>query len=79
MDYKEAYEKEHLKNAELAGRGGRSQGNGRREDLSYKLDRIKNNPLFKASKPARNVMALGHPPEEPVLPAAEVRRASCAS
>ncbi len=54
MDYKEAYEKEHLKNAELAGRVADLEM--QKEDLSYKLDRIKNNPLFKASKPARNVM-----------------------
>lgn len=54
MDYKEAYEKEHLKNAELAGRVADLEM--QKEDLSYKLDHIKNNPLFKASKPARNVM-----------------------
>ncbi len=54
MDFKEAYEKEHLKNAELAGRIADLEA--KNEDLQYKLDRIKNNPLWKMSKPARNVI-----------------------
>ncbi|MCD8327424.1 MAG: glycosyltransferase [Lachnospiraceae bacterium] len=54
MDYKEAYEKEHLKNAALAERVAQLEDqNG---DLQFKIDRIKNNPLWKASKPARDVM-----------------------
>lgn len=54
MDFKEAYEKEHLKNAELAGRIADLEA--KNEELQYKLDRIKNNPLWKMSKPARNVV-----------------------
>lgn len=39
MDYKEAYEQEHIKNAELAGRiADLEAGN---EELQFKLDRIK--------------------------------------
>ncbi len=54
MDYKEAYEKEHLKNAALAERVAELEDqNG---DLQFKIDRIKKNPLWKASKPARDVM-----------------------
>lgn len=54
IDYKEAYEKEHLKNADLAERVAMLEDqNG---DLQFKIDRIKNNPIWKASKPARNVM-----------------------
>ncbi len=54
MDYKELYEKEHQKNAALAERvAALEDANG---DLQFKIDRIKNNPLWKASKPARNVM-----------------------
>lgn len=54
MDFKEAYEKEHLKNAELAGRIADLEA--KNEDLQYKLDRIKNNPLWKMSKPARSAV-----------------------
>ena len=54
IDYKELYEKEHQKNAALAERvASLEDANG---DLQFKIDRIKNNPLWKASKPARNVM-----------------------
>ena len=54
INYKEAYEKEHRKNAELAERvAALEDANG---DLQMKIDRIKNNPLWKASKPARDVM-----------------------
>ncbi len=56
MNYKEAYEKEHLKNAALAERVAELEDqNG---DLLFKIDRIKKNPLWKASKPARDVMHL---------------------
>ena len=51
-DYKEAYEKEHLKNADLAGRIADLEMQN--EELQFKIDRIKNNPLWKLSKPARN-------------------------
>lgn len=52
MDYKEAYEKEHLKSAELASRIAELEA--KNEELDWKLNRIKNNPLWKVSKPARN-------------------------
>lgn len=51
-DYKEAYEKEHMKNADLAGRIADLEMQN--EELQFKIDRIKNNPLWKLSKPARN-------------------------
>lgn len=54
VDYKEAYEKEHIKCADLAGRIADLEE--RNEELSFKLGRIKNNPLWKASKPARDWM-----------------------
>lgn len=54
MDYKAAYEREHLKNADLAGRVADLEMQN--EELTFKLDRIKNNPLFKASKPARKLI-----------------------
>ncbi len=54
MDYKEAYEKEHLKNADLAGRIADLEA--KNEELEFKLSRIKNNPLWKASKPARSAV-----------------------
>lgn len=54
MDYQQAYEREHRKNAELAGRVADLEMQN--EELSDKLARIKNNPLFKASKPLRNVI-----------------------
>ena len=54
MDYREAYEKEHLKNADLAGRIADLEA--KNEELEYKLGRIKNNPLWKASKPARDAV-----------------------
>ncbi len=54
IDYKQAYEKEHQKNAALAERvAALEDANG---DLQFKIDRIKNNPLWKVSKPARDVM-----------------------
>ncbi len=54
INYKEAYEKEHQKNAALAERVAALEDAN--SDLQFKIDRIKNNPLWKASKPARNVM-----------------------
>ena len=51
MDYREEYEKEHLRNADLAGRVADLEA--RCDDLNYKLNRIKSNPLWKASAPAR--------------------------
>lgn len=49
--YKEAYEQEHIKCADLAARI--AQLEAQKEELEWKLSRIKNNPLWKASKPAR--------------------------
>lgn len=54
MDYQDAYEKEHMKTADLACRVAELEE--KNEELQFKLDRIKNNPMWKASKPARNVM-----------------------
>lgn len=49
MDYREAYEQEHLKCADLAGRIADLEA--KCEELEWKLGRIKNNPLWKLSKP----------------------------
>ena len=54
MEYKEAYEKEHLKCADLAARIADLEA--KNEELNWKINRIKNNPLWKASKPARSAM-----------------------
>ena len=54
MDYREAYEREHLKNADMASRIAELES--KNEELTWKLNRIKNNPLWKYSKPARDVM-----------------------
>ena len=53
-DYREAYEKEHLKCADLAGRIADLEA--KNEELEWKLNRIKGNPLWKASRPARDVL-----------------------
>ena len=53
-EYRTAYEKEHLKSAELASRIADLEA--KNEELEWKLNRIKKNPLWKASKPARNVV-----------------------
>ncbi len=52
IDYKEAYELEHLKTADLAARVASLEA--KNEELNWKLDRIKNNPLWKMSKPVRS-------------------------
>ncbi|RKM57821.1 glycosyltransferase family 2 protein [Butyrivibrio sp. CB08] len=54
LDYKAAYEKEKLKAAELAGRIAELED--KNQELEFKLNRIKNNPIWKASTPARNAM-----------------------
>ena len=51
-DYREAYEQERLKSADLAARVADLEA--KNEELTWKLDRIRNNPLWKASKPARD-------------------------
>ncbi len=54
FEYKDAYEAEHLKCADLAARIADLEAEN--EELNWKLNRIKNNPLWKASKPARNAV-----------------------
>lgn len=54
MDYKAAYEREKLKSADLAERIAELED--KNQELQFKLDRIKNNPIWKASTPARNTM-----------------------
>ena len=51
MDYQKAYEEEHLRNADLAGRVADLEAQV--DDLNFKLNRIKCNPVWKASAPAR--------------------------
>lgn len=53
-DYKDAYEKEHYKAVYLANRV--AQLEDQVDELQFKLDRIKNNPVWKASGPARKCM-----------------------
>lgn len=52
--YRLAYEKEKEKNTELAAILAQAQSQA--DDLDFKLKRIKNNPVWKASKPLRSVM-----------------------
>lgn len=54
INYQEAYEKEHLRNADLAGRIADLEA--KCDDLTFKLNRIKNNPLWKLSSPLRRGM-----------------------
>lgn len=54
INYQEAYEKEHLRNADLAGRVADLEA--KCDDLTFKLNRIKNNPLWKLSSPLRRGM-----------------------
>ena len=53
-NYQEAYEKEHNKTADLAERVAVLEA--KNEELNFKLSRIKNNPLWKASAPLRRGM-----------------------
>lgn len=50
-DYRQEYEKEHLRCADLAGRVADLEA--KCDDLNFKLNRIKNNPLWKMSAPLR--------------------------
>ncbi len=52
IDYREAYELEHLKTADLAARVASLEA--KNEELEWKLQRIKKNPLWKLSKPVRS-------------------------
>lgn len=53
-DYREAYEQEHLKCADLAARVADLES--KCEELEWKLNRIKKNPLWKCSRPVRNAV-----------------------
>jgi len=53
-DYRAAYEQEHLKCADLAARVADLEA--KNEELTWKLDRIRNNPLWKAGKPVRQAV-----------------------
>lgn len=53
-NYQEAYEKEHIKTADLTERVAVLEA--KNEELNFKLSRIKNNPLWKASAPLRRGM-----------------------
>ena len=55
--YKQAYEKEKARAASLAGRLADAKNEA--DSLQFQLDRIKNNPLWKASKPLRQTMHWG--------------------
>ncbi len=54
INYREEYVKEHLRNADLAGRVADLEA--KCDDLTFKLNRIKNNPLWKLSSPLRKAM-----------------------
>lgn len=55
--YKEAYEQEKARAASLAGRLADAKNEA--DNLQFQLDRIKNNPVWKASKPLRAGMHWG--------------------
>lgn len=57
MDYRKAYEEEHLRNADLAGRIADLEA--KCDDLNFKLNRIKSNPLWRMSSPLRKCMHWG--------------------
>jgi hypothetical protein len=49
--YKQAYEQEKARAASLAGRLADAKNEA--DNLQFQLDRIKNNPMWRASKPLR--------------------------
>ncbi len=55
--YRQAYEKEKARAASLAGRLADAKNEA--DSLQFQLDRIKNNPLWRASKPLRRTMHWG--------------------
>ena len=55
--YKNAYEQEKARSASLAGRLADAKNEA--DNLQFQLDRIKNNPVWKASKPLRMAMHWG--------------------
>ncbi len=54
IEYKEAYEKEHIKCADYAERIAKLEEEN--DYLQFRLDRIHNNPLWKNTKPLRNAV-----------------------
>ena len=56
-NYKELYEKEHEKCADLADRIVALESDN--EELQFKIDKIKNNAFWKATKPARSIIHFG--------------------
>ena len=54
VDYRSEYEREHLRNADLAGRVADLEA--KCDELTFKLSRIKENPLWKMSAPLRRCM-----------------------
>ena len=54
INYREAYEKEHEKCMDLSDRIVLLESEN--EELQFKLDRIKNNAFWKATKPARSAI-----------------------
>ena len=59
MDYQKAYEEEHLRNADLAGRVADLEA--KVDDLNFKLNRIKSNPVLEGLGTCQKVYALVHP------------------
>lgn len=55
--YRQAYEQEKARAASLAGRLADAKNEA--DSLQFQLDRIKNNPMWKASKPLRQAMHWG--------------------
>jgi GT2 family glycosyltransferase len=55
--YKQAYEQEKARAASLAGRLADAKNEA--DNLQFQLDRIKNNPMWRASKPLRQTMHWG--------------------
>ncbi|MDE7324406.1 MAG: glycosyltransferase family 2 protein [Lachnospiraceae bacterium] len=55
--YRQAYEQEKVRAASLAGRLADAKNEA--DSLQFQLDRIKNNPVWKASKPLRQTMHWG--------------------
>ena len=70
-DYRSAFERERQKNTELAERIAELEN--KNDDLSFRLDRIKKNPLWKASTPARKVWHFASRQKERLSNAGSVR------
>lgn len=74
INYQEAYEREHEKCADLADKIVVLESE--KEDLQFKLDRIKKNKFWKATGPARSLIHL-HRDRGIACPIAVDRRISC--